>query len=198
LLHRIAHYKDSEYNNTVLWEYIREDFVRWTKKTWAPAKKDIVWDFHDFLWENGVFVPKDGGAIGDNIQEQVIDTKEEHEWTPQEIEYQLHTMKKFNSQWNPSNTPLEMLLPSSSTHLYQPIQPTTLTSDTTPEQEQPIMQLPPPPFQSQTKSVSKLLTELAKLYSDQENKFGGELYDVLNSKLHIFYNCCQKVGIEFD
>ena len=41
-----------------------------------------------------------------------------------------------------------------------------------------------------------MLTELAKLYSDQEKKFGGELYDVLNSKLRIFYNCCQKVGIE--
>ena len=81
LLHCITHYKDSEYNDTALWEYIREDFVRWTKKTWAPAKKDIVWDFHDFLWENGVFVPKDGGVIGDNIQEQVIDAKEEHKWT---------------------------------------------------------------------------------------------------------------------
>jgi len=24
----------------------------------------------------------DGGIIGNNIQEQVIDTKEEHKWTP--------------------------------------------------------------------------------------------------------------------
>ena len=97
LLYRMAHYKDSEYDDTALWECIREDFVGWTKETWAPARKDIVRDFRDFLRENGVFVPKDGGAIGDNIQEQVIDAKEEHEWTPQEIEYQLHTMKKFNS-----------------------------------------------------------------------------------------------------
>jgi len=29
--------------------------------------KDIVWDFHNFLWENGVFVPIDRGAIRDNI-----------------------------------------------------------------------------------------------------------------------------------
>ena len=40
-----------------------------------------MWDFCDFLQENGVFVPKDGGVIGDNIQEQVIDVKEEYEWT---------------------------------------------------------------------------------------------------------------------
>ena len=43
-----------------------------------------------------------------------------------------------------------------------------------------------------------MLTELTKLYSDQKKKFGGELYNVLNSKLRIFYDCCQKVGIESD
>jgi len=59
------------------------------------------------------------------------------------------------------------------------------------------MQLPPL-SQFQIKSTSKLLTELAKLYSDQKNKFGGELYNVFNSKLCIFYNYCQKIGIEFD
>ena len=37
-----------------------------------------------------------------------------------------------------------------------------------------------------------------KLYLDQENKFNKELYNILNSKLRIFYNCCQKVGIEPD
>ena len=40
-----------------------------------------MWDFRNFLQENRVFVPKDGGIIGDNIQEQVIDAKEEYEWT---------------------------------------------------------------------------------------------------------------------
>ena len=48
-------------------------------RTWAPAKKDIVRDFRNFLRENRVFVPIDRAIIGDNIQEQVIDTKEEHE-----------------------------------------------------------------------------------------------------------------------
>jgi len=69
LLYRMAYYKDSKYNNTILWEYIKEDFIGWIKETWAPANKDIVQEFRDFLRENGVFVPKDGGSIGDNIQE---------------------------------------------------------------------------------------------------------------------------------
>jgi len=63
----MAHYKDSEYNDTMLWYCIKEDFVRWIKETWAPMNKDIVRDFRNFLWENRVFVPMDGGAIRDNI-----------------------------------------------------------------------------------------------------------------------------------
>jgi len=32
LLYHIVHYTDSEYNDTMLWYYIKEDFVRWTKE----------------------------------------------------------------------------------------------------------------------------------------------------------------------
>ena len=82
LLYRMAHYKDSKYDDTALQEYMREDFIKQIKETQAPARKDIIWDFRDFLQENGVFIPKDGGAIKDNIQKQVINIKEEHKWTP--------------------------------------------------------------------------------------------------------------------
>ena len=33
-----------------------------------------------------MFVPINRGNIGDNIQEYIIDVKEEHKWTLQEIE----------------------------------------------------------------------------------------------------------------
>ena len=82
----MAHYTDSEYNNTILWYCMKEDFIRWTKETWALANKFIVRDFRNFLQENGVFVPINGGNIGNNIQEYIIDAKEEHKWTLQEIE----------------------------------------------------------------------------------------------------------------
>ena len=83
----MAYYKDSKYNDTALQEYIREDFIKQIKEIKIPARKDIVQDFHDFLQENGVFVPKDGGVIRDNIQEQVINVKKEYKQTLQEIEY---------------------------------------------------------------------------------------------------------------
>jgi hypothetical protein len=67
LLYYMAHYIDSKYNDTMLWYCMKEDFVGWIKETWALAKKLIVRDFRNFLRENGVFVPMDGGAIRDNI-----------------------------------------------------------------------------------------------------------------------------------
>jgi len=34
-----------------------------------------------------------------------------------------------------------------------------------------------------------MLTKLTKLYLDQEKRVGRELYNILNLKLRIFYNC---------
>ena len=68
LLYCIAHYKDSKYNNITLWECIKEDFIGQIKETQAPIKKDIVQDFYNFLYKNKIFVPRDRGIIGDNIQ----------------------------------------------------------------------------------------------------------------------------------
>ena len=81
LVYYMVHYTDSKYKNTILWCCIKEDFVRQIKETWAPIKKDIVQDFRNFLRKNGVFVPINRGNIGDNIQEYIIDAKEEHKQT---------------------------------------------------------------------------------------------------------------------
>ena len=77
----MAHYKDSKYNNIVLQYCIKEDFVGQIKETQVPVNKDIIQDFCNFLREYRVFVPIDGGVIGDNIQEYIIDIKKEHKWT---------------------------------------------------------------------------------------------------------------------
>ncbi|KAI0997435.1 hypothetical protein K3495_g10751 [Podosphaera aphanis] len=46
--------------------------------------------------------------------------------------------------------------------------------------------------------MAKVLMDLGKLYGDPENKFGGGFYDVLDSKLRIFYDLCDKVGVTPD
>ena len=43
-----------------------------------------------------------------------------------------------------------------------------------------------------------MLIKLIKLYLDQKKRFNRELYNILNLKLRIFYNCYQKVKLEHD
>lgn len=44
-------------------------------------------------------------------------------------------------------------------------------------------------------TTSKVLTDLGKLYYNDSNKFGGELYDILDAKLKIFRDLCTKAGV---
>src|SRR6266702_1113936 len=150
LLHRMAHYKDSKYDDTALWYCMKEDFVGWTKETWVPMNKDIIREFRNFLREYGVFVPINRGIIRDNIQEHIIDAKEEHEWTPQEIEHQLRTMKKFNLHWNSNTTPQQEQVQDPLTSQFNNLQ-TLPTRPASPLQ--PVMQPPPLSSQPQIKSI---------------------------------------------
>ena len=49
LVYRIIYYTDSEYKDLILQCCIKEDFIRWTKETWALVKKNIIQDFRNFL-----------------------------------------------------------------------------------------------------------------------------------------------------
>ena len=81
LLYYMVYYIDSKYNNTMLQYYIKEDFIRQIKEIQVPINKDIIQEFHNFLQEYRVFVPIDRGIIRDNIQEYIINAKEEYKQT---------------------------------------------------------------------------------------------------------------------
>jgi len=34
-----------------------------------------------------------------------------------------------------------------------------------------------------------------KFYTDDAKKYGGEVYDILDAKLQVFYDCCIIVGV---
>ena len=45
---------------------------------------------------------------------------------------------------------------------------------------------------------TKLLTDLMKIYNNNNKKYGGKLYDILDIKLQVFYNCYNKVRLPKD
>jgi hypothetical protein len=51
--------------------------------------------------------------------------------------------------------------------------------------------LPKPP-----RDISKALTDLTKLYSDDKLKFRGDKYQYLQIEIIIFYENCEKVGLQ--
>ncbi|TQS39436.1 hypothetical protein Golomagni_00038 [Golovinomyces magnicellulatus] len=53
--------------------------------------------------------------------------------------------------------------------------------------------LPAPPD-----GFERQLTDLGKKYTDNDNKFGGKLYDILSTKLLIFYEYCSNVDFKED
>jgi hypothetical protein len=42
---------------------------------------------------------------------------------------------------------------------------------------------------------TKPLADLTKFFNNEENKDTGEMYHILNSKIFVFYDCYQKVGL---
>jgi hypothetical protein len=54
----------------------------------------------------------------------------------------------------------------------------------------------PPPANAQLPGI-RALTDLSKLYND-ELRFTGDLHDVFNLKLNIFYDLCTKAGVTTD
>jgi hypothetical protein len=42
---------------------------------------------------------------------------------------------------------------------------------------------------------TKEITNLIKIYTNQDDKYRGEIYDILDTKLQVFYDYYNKAGI---
>ena len=221
ILYRLTWYQEQSHNDYMLWEYFREDFQGWTKEIFSIGETDDVRYLRDHLRANGVYIPKDGKRIAENIA-NAVNEEEYHEWTEEEANEQLRLGKVFHSHWNPTtneyriptreNTPRTLYTPSrqaspvnhsvlpqlvlqpDSHRQYRPLDPLPV------ETALPNIQIPETTIQPQSQdqqppNISKQLADLMKIYNGNEKKFGGEMYDILDTKLRIFRDCCEKVGI---
>jgi hypothetical protein len=53
-------------------------------------------------------------------------------------------------------------------------------------------------IQETQKTLLRLIIDLFKLYQSDDKKYTKELYNILDIKLRVFYNCCKKVGLQKD
>ncbi len=211
ILERILFYIESQYADNMLWESFRKDFEDQTINIWKLANKNIVRELRTALRRYGVKVAKDGTKIADNLQE-MIDNPVEPEWSQEDIAYQIKTELVGNPFDNEKNNFLSQRYMHNQQQLaYRPPQtPSQTTPVPTPAQlpaQLPTQQYgqqsnyqPAVPIRTYTPTPNviptKEITSLMKIYTNQDDKYGGEMYDILDAKLQVFYDYCNKAGIQ--
>ncbi|HEY2455482.1 MAG TPA: hypothetical protein VGI71_23255 [Scandinavium sp.] len=177
ILYNTQVYAYEEWEDYDLREHFTTSFQGWTKELFDKAKNDLVIGLRDQLRIHGVFIAKDGKSVAGNISKAL--EGDFHEWTDPEVEYMLKTTHIFKSSFNPNRNQ------NQAHNQQQQIRPTQLTPQDTPVRSHtPIG----------ADNTPRLLTDLTKLYND-DKRFGGELYDIFDSKYKIFCDDCTKIGL---
>ncbi|KAE9570079.1 hypothetical protein CGMCC3_g13792, partial [Colletotrichum fructicola] len=201
-----------------LWSQLLNDFEDWPEELFEKANPNIVRLFRDTIMAQGVNVKMNRGSVARNTY-NATQGDNFHIWTTEEINNMKKRSKTFrencrdpefledisedpdvvearyhqarrSGQATPgpssANTPgfAQVNPPLSPT----PTQAPQTTSAVTPEKPQIANTIP------EYMPLPRQLTDLGKLYTD-DMKYGGEMYDVLESKLFIFRDSCHKVGI---
>ena len=201
-----------------LWSKFADEFEEWDKDKWAQVPSRMVKYLRAYLLANGVFIDTDGARITANL-ERAAKRSTFRIWTTDEINTHMDRNAEFcqnmenpefasniqtaSRPWQPQPTPALQIpstpqsnghtpaswLPGTQHQGQHRASPLTLNSyhsrDTTGPHYDPL----------QTPQTTKQLADLAKLYASDEMKYGGDTYEVIESKLLIFYDCCRRLGI---
>jgi hypothetical protein len=177
----ICYRRRPQYKGEDLWQLFREDFEGFTFNIFKLAHRSAVKELRCYMVLNGVWVDGPRGAISyAQTLQQCLDESIPTEWTDD----MLKEMQNLMSLQPPS-------------HPQTPSQPKP-PSEPQPDQSHLQAQIPSRENGSQDSAppITKPLTDLSKLYHNDDKKYGGEEYDVLDSKLQIFYHYCNKIGLD--
>ncbi|KAI1006957.1 hypothetical protein K3495_g1266 [Podosphaera aphanis] len=188
LIYRIIYYQRAEIYDELLHQTYQEDFESWTKEDPNKGNCDIIRLFRDTLRKRGCFVASDRNTLPKNLE---LALNEWHEWTASEIEQQVK---------HGGFIPLSRYYVETKTSPIRSASPQPQSYGI--KKEQPQQQSMPnrksnASIYDQT-LVSRQVTDLMKIHSDDYKKYSGERYDYLHKKLDIFYDFRGKTGLHRD
>jgi hypothetical protein len=199
-------YDTLELRDELLLTEFRNDFIGWTEDHYKTLDKTLRTNLKYFLKDHGIYINNEG--IVSQQLATLAQTKQTPEWPDKEAERHYETRgERFQSSNNPhfnktmpvrASTPLENTpLEKNNTVKTQSslMTPALLRSGTTPLNTTENESLDTPTYLTNAIPLPRMLTDLAKIYSNNEEKFGGELYDILDSKVQIFVDYCEKAGV---
>jgi hypothetical protein len=188
-----------------LWYTFPEDFEGVTLDILNIAQRPALRELREQLVVQGVWVkPVRGSTSYAKALHDCLSETTPSEWTEERVKEreQIRGRQKIiQSQSQPtSHQPLQQLLPTQSQLLTAQSQHPlgfTITQQPPRQTYQPYtqFQIPERGDGDYDKPQAKLLTDLMKIYSQEEKKYGGEEYDILDVKLQVFYDCCSKIGL---
>lgn len=213
ILYHSYSYRAVRTRNSELWKTVRGDFRGWTNEMWNLSDKPIISIFRDYLRAHGVYVrKKSGSSVVENLQVLFTET-EQHPWTEEEIKELTTELKKINKT---AEMPEVLATPLVETptiprpprevgenDLYDSDTPGfPYDSDEDDENAEKrgkrgrAAREPGDPHPAYPGAdTNKPLVDLMKFYNDDAKRYTGELYDIFDTKLSIFYDCCMKVGL---
>jgi len=165
--------------NEDLWQIFHEDFEGFTFDIFRLGHRIVVRELREQLVIQGVWVRGPRGSISyAKTLQDCLDETTPADWTEEAIK-ERH--KLIQSTTSNSITQLPQNSSSPARQTRQPYQPYT--------------QFPIPERGDRGSTQAKLLTDLMKIYNNDDKKYGGEEYDILDVKLQVFYDCCSKIGL---
>jgi len=204
----LACYRTDNRKDEDLWQIFHEDFEGFTYEIFKIAHRVALRDLREQLVSQGVWVKGAKGSTSyAKVLQECLEEETPYEWTEAEIKEKrriVQSMLQTQTQ-NPSQQPITQPFQQQiQTPLVQT--PETLPQAALPQQTQPqwnqhqtYEQRPRQQYQPYEQArddvPAKLLTDLMKIYSNDDKKYGGEEYDILDAKLQVFYDCCSKIGL---
>ena len=207
-----------------LWNDFHEEFNGWTLDIFKVANRAALKMLRFHLTTHGVWIRAGVGisfakGLYDCLQEVT-----QHEWTTEEIEEHLKEYPdNFNSRWNPTRDHAPTIRPSSlatrAASVNLPTPPTPQEDIVKPHIGQidqrwegarsttldpihvdnHIQQRPSHgEFQQNSQEIPlpRMIEAVTRQYCNADDKYGGGLYDDLNTKLVKFYDACEKIGLQ--
>ncbi|CEJ94791.1 hypothetical protein VHEMI10303 [[Torrubiella] hemipterigena] len=173
------YYREHQLQPEELWEYLTEDFDRWTRDTYTKLEKFIIRELRDFLRRNGIYVKKRRGysvamAIDDTLSSPVFPTWMEDN----EVKLQIPDDDVIEERPSTQLTRESVEFDTRRTR-QRPLRPRT------PELVDP-SRLP------SSIDIPRRLDLLSKSYHENE-KFSGKQGDFLRTKLNLFTDKCQRL-----
>jgi hypothetical protein len=199
---KVTEYIHYDFQDDELWELYKEDFKDFTIAIFKDCNQPGIRKLRAMLRMYGVWVRKDRRKTVAESLYNTLQEDEPTEWTAQEIEEHLQTVREFKSGR------LNYMLSRDNNEVASSVHArTTVPPDPDPDPPDPLDPSDfPDPYQHRTEhrtesvnkapvsqSYGKELANLAKMYTD-ESKYSGE-NDNFDYKLVIFNDMCSRVDI---